>query len=111
MIHGVQTPDARQLSLLPILEPEYRPEMSIQERFEAFHVANPHVYGSLRDLGIRRSGVKFLVERLRWDYMMQTRGMEKFKLSNDFTSRYARLLMQREPALRGFFVTKELRSE
>lgn len=118
MMHQTQTPTSWQLPLLPQMQqPAYEPEMTIQERFEAFHAANPHVYRLLRSLalemrniGIHRSGVKFLVERLRWDYLVQTRGREKFKLSNDFTSRYARLLMAQEPALEGFFVTKELRS-
>lgn len=114
-----QYTEAKQLPLMPSLaRPEYEPEMSIQERFEAFHAANPHIYRhleqmalGLRQIGVKRSGIKLLVERLRWDYMIQTQGAEPFKISNDFTSRYARLLMERNPALEGFFVTKELRSE
>jgi hypothetical protein len=35
---------------------------------------------------------------------------DDFKLNNDFTSRYARLLMQSEPELDGFFEVRELRS-
>lgn len=119
MMDLFQYAEAKQLPLMPSLaRPEYEPEMSIQDRFEAFHAANPHICIMLeemalqmREWGIRKSGIKFLVEKLRWDYMVQTRGEEPFKISNDFTSRYARLLMDRNPALVGFFDTKELRSE
>ena len=34
----------------------------------------------------------------------------EFKLNNDFTSRYARLIMQQEPDLEDFFEVRVLRS-
>jgi hypothetical protein len=35
---------------------------------------------------------------------------EEFKLNNNYTSRYARLLMEREAGLSGLFATRELRA-
>lgn len=97
------------------VEPEYEREATIQERFEAFHRANPHVYAALKNLalqmlrkGVRQYGMSGLFEILRWQFALQTKG-EPFKLNNDFRSRYTRLLMQQEPELQGFFETRTLR--
>ena len=104
------------LKLEPATE-ESAQGLSIDERFERFHEANPHVYDNLKLLalqlkrreGKRKVGMKMLFEVLRYEYRLQTRG-DKFKLNNDYTSRYSRLLMAQEPELAGFFYTRELRS-
>lgn len=99
----------------PMVLPEYAKEATIQERFEAFHAANPHVYESLRALafqmfraGVTRYSVKSLFETLRWHYTLSTRG-DTFRLNNDFTSHYARLLIEQQPELAGFFEVRALR--
>lgn len=103
------------LELQPLIEAQVAREATIQQRFEAFHAANPQVYAALRSLalqmvggGVRSYGIKGLFELLRWQYAIQTKG-EPYRLCNSYTSRYARLLMQREPALRGFFEVRALR--
>lgn len=90
---------------------------TIEERFEAFHAANPDVYDELVRLarrakarGHRRMGIELCFGALRWNRLMATTGESGFKLNDHFTSRYARLLMAREPDLNGFFETRELRS-
>ena len=90
---------------------------SIEDRFEAFDFANPHVYRMLRDMalelkrvGVKKWGIAGLFEVLRRDYALKTRG-GKFKLNNDFRSHYARALMARERELDGFFETRKLRSQ
>lgn len=93
--------------------------LTIEEAFEEFHRNNPHVYRNLRYLalkavraGRRKIGMKLLFERLRWEYFLDTKREEgDFALNNNFTSRYARLLMQNEPELAGRFETRELRPE
>lgn len=89
---------------------------TIQERFERFHRDNPHVYKRLRDLifedlnaGLPIAGIDFYVSVLRWKVRMETRG-DDFKLNNDWRSRYARMLMDNEPELRGKFETRTLQS-
>jgi hypothetical protein len=98
-------------------QPKVSKEATIQDRFEAFEKANPHVYAALRTLalqmlgnGVRQYGIKGLFEILRWQFALQTNG-EPFRLCNDYTSRYARLLIERNPELDGFFELRELRSE
>jgi len=106
--------------LLPELQqttqPKVAKEATIQERFEAFHEANGHVYAAYRTLalqmaraGVRRYGISGLTEILRWQFAMATKDGDGFKISNDFRSRYARLLMQNEPELQGFFELRTLR--
>ena len=100
-----------QLTLFPHT-PNSQP-LTIQERFEAFHKSNPHVYNELCNLarqlkarGRERYGIKSLFEALRWHKAMQTSD-EEFKLNNNFTAFYARLLMAQEPELDGFFEVRE----
>lgn len=88
--------------------------MSIDERFSAFADANPEVLQTLIDLardakgrGYKTYSLKALWEVLRFGFDPVT--AERYKLSNDFTSRYSRLVMATAPDLRGFFVTKKLK--
>ena len=88
----------------------------IQVAFEKFHTENPHVYQMLvklarqvRDAGRTRYGIEGLFARLRWHYDFEARTDDEFKLNNNFRSRYARLLMEREEDLEGVFSVRELR--
>jgi hypothetical protein len=88
----------------------------IQVAFLKFHRENPHVYRMLvkfarqvKDSGRRRYGIKSLFERLRWHYDFEVKSETDFKLNNNFTSRFARLLMEQEPDLEGVFETRKLR--
>lgn len=109
---------------LPLLGPDLRPivpikgaKLSVDERFKLFHAANPQVYALFRRLtleavaaGRTRVGQRLIWERLRWEYTLAVDSEDDRKLNNDFTSRYARLLVENEPALAGVFEMRELRS-
>lgn len=102
--------------LSPTVQPAGRFE-SLDDRFWAFHQANPHVYRALvalarqlKQAGRRRFGIKALFERLRFEAALQTWG-DEFRLNNNYHSRYARLIMRQEPDLAGFFETRELQTE
>ena len=95
--------DQLALPLAPLVVPDYEPELTIAERFDAFHAANPHVADALEllarqwlDAGHKRVGIKALIERLRWEYGIRTEG-DSFRLNNTLTSHYARLLIERRP--------------
>ena len=89
---------------------------SIQDAFEEFRRLNPHVYRELvraarraKSLGRKKIGIKMLFEVMRWNYFIQTEG-DEFKLNNNFTSRYARLIEDENPDLEGIFETRCLKS-
>lgn len=84
---------------------------SIEERFESFHRANPHVIHELLALahtrlvrGDKRIGLKALWEdlRIRLDVIADG-GLGppdgKYKLDNSFTALYARKMIEHEPQL------------
>ena len=105
------------LSLAPIVHVDDDAQASIAERFARFHAANPHIADALLSLarplmhpGRRKFGVKMLYEKLRYEYAFHTAGDEEYRLNNDFTSRYSRLLVDIEPRLRDFIEMRELRS-
>ena len=90
---------------------------SIQERFELFHKLNPWVLTALERLACAemqsgfRTSVDYLVHQLRWHYRRTIADPKSdFRISNDYTSRYARLLLEKNPSLRHIITTKALKS-
>lgn len=108
-----------QLQLFPIVRSSI-PSIfkTIDDHFADFHGENPHVYENIKRIayqakaaGRKRIGMKLIFERLRWEYYIRTdRPEEEFMLNNNYTSRYARLLMANEPELAGMFETRILKS-
>lgn len=90
-------------------------QYSLAAAFAQFHAENPQVYAELRKLsfdlkrrGRERYGIKALFEVLRFHRAMTTNDPD-FKLNNNYHAFYARLLMEQEPGLKGFFETREHR--
>lgn len=86
---------------------------TISERFQKYCREHPDVEQHLVRLareaklaGFRRYGVKALFERLRWHYHIERQDAD-WKINNDFTAPYARLLMSKYPELADFFETRE----
>jgi hypothetical protein len=92
---------------------------TIQEKFEIFNFDNPWVYEGFvsmarkaKERGRNKIGMKLLTEVMRWDYYMHTTDANSdFKLCNNYTSRYSRLIEQQEPDLKGFFTMRELQAK
>lgn len=105
-------------SMFPALVEPRVDGLSIQEAFEAFHAANPWVLDELvamareyRDRGWRRIGAKALVEWLRYRAVSATVDPTcDYKINNNYTSRYARLIVARHPDLADMFCTRQLRA-
>lgn len=109
-------PAAQQQTLPGFVTSATDGSLTLDERFEIFHRDNPWVADALErladelvDAGVTRIGVKALVERLRWDWTVQTRSRD-WKLNNSLTSRYARLLCERRPDLAKKIERRRLRS-
>jgi len=89
----------------------------LAEAFSRFDRENPAVFQELRRLalelkaaGRQHYGLKSLFEVLRWEYALKTEG-EAFKLNNNYTAFYARMLMAAEPDLQGFFEIREAKAD
>lgn len=113
---------AKQLRDLPIrrrasVSAQRAAKPSNEERFWRFHSENPHVYDLLVRLarkvqarGKAQYSMKAIFEQARWFYHIE-QGNEDFKLNNNLTSHYARLIMAQEADLKDFFEKRRLRSE
>lgn len=93
-----------------------RERPSLDERFEAFHASHPWVYEALEELmtqwvegGGGSISVKALFEQLRWS-RLDLEGDKPFRLNNNFTSRYARLLCDCHPEWADAFQLRTLRT-
>lgn len=98
-----------------IVEPTWltSPTSALEHRFAAFHRANPHVYDAIErkamalvTLGRTRLGIAELVEELRYDPRLVTKG-EHFKLNNDYRAFYARLLIHNHSSLASIIGLRE----
>lgn len=106
--------------MVPVQGPLFRDiERSFLESFRAFHARNPQVYELFRELALRaratgrqRYSAWAIMNRVRWDYDIETHDPQsdkpEFKLSNDFIALYARLLITHEPELEGFLVIRPM---
>jgi len=102
------------------VDAKYKIKESIQERFLAYHAANPEVYDAIvniarriKERGLKKVGIGLIWERLRWlSYMKidDQQEAEKYRFPNDYRSRYARMVMEREADLRDLFNTRTLRT-
>jgi hypothetical protein len=88
------------------------PATPLEHRFAAFHRSNPQIYRALADKaeqllsqGRRRIGIAELVEELRYDYRVGSRG-DPFKINNSHRAFYARLLIFRDKRLDGVIETR-----
>ena len=67
---------------------------------------------ALRANGWRRWGIAAIWEVIRYDFALALKGEAgAWKLNNDFRAPLARRVMQREPALSGFFETRAQRGK
>lgn len=92
---------------------------SIEARFNRYHEANPQIYdaivrrlSALSDQGIERTSIKAAIEALRYSSVStnRTETDKAFKIPNDFASRYARLIAEKEPDLGRMLLIKKLSS-
>jgi hypothetical protein len=104
------------LDIAPLSTEPIPADLTIQERFEAFHEANPWVLDRLAHMtrdwlarGHQRVGIGMLFEVLRYDYSVATHG-DDFKLNNSLRSRYARRLIEDHPEWQDAFETRRLRA-
>jgi hypothetical protein len=102
--------------LHPITQPHYSPKSTLQQQFESFHRANPHILSVIirvaleaKRAGWSHLGIGQIYERLRWLWAIQTQGGE-YKLNNNHRSYYARVVMSLVPELSGLFEVRNLRS-
>lgn len=89
----------------------------IKEKFKEFHLKNPKVYKRLVELtkqahekGKTRVGMKMLFEVVRWNEFLDTSDSD-FKLNNNYTSYYARMIMHQHPEFGEIFETRSLTSD
>lgn len=83
-----------------------RTHAELEADFLAFHEAHPHIYRLLRDFAVEakhkgeRGSIAALAEKARrWG----TPGTCTYCFDNSHRAFYARLLMEREPELAGYF--------
>lgn len=87
---------------------------TIQDRWKAFHAANPDVFDAIRReatrerlAGWKRISINLIFEILRRDPNLQPKGGGDWKLDNTFRALYARELIRQDPVFDGLIETRE----
>ena len=86
----------------------------IETAFWHFHYQNPHVYAlfnrfamDLVDLGYRRLSASRIIERIRWETMVETTD-PRFRINNNHRPYYARMWMKKNPTCGISFETRRV---
>lgn len=105
-----------QPSLFPIVTVQYQKGETLDQRFDRWIKANPHVLRvfirfalEIKSRGRDHIGRQLIVERMRWEWMGKT-AEDDFKMNNSYTSRLVRLAIKTCPELDGMFELRELKS-
>lgn len=100
------------------MEAELNDKYRLESKFLKFHEENPEIYDELvklarqaKTVGRKKMGMKAIWEIMRWERMIKTKDASGYKLNNDYTSRYSRLIMEKEKDLKDFFETRKLRAD
>lgn len=59
----------------------------------------------------RKFGIGLLTERIRWEFHIERRDDETFKINNNFRAYIARELIERHPHLKDFIEFREVANE
>ncbi len=88
--------------------------MSIEREFVAYYHANPQIWQSIQHYAEQlyqarsRGGMRTIIERIRWDSQIQQNPNHNLKISDRYTSMWARLLIWKKPKFNGFFSLKRV---
>jgi hypothetical protein len=92
-------------------------KLNIDEKFFKYHEKNPHVFDlfykytmEVKAKGFDHYSTDAIMHRIRWHRMIETDINERFKMNDNYTSRYARLLVEKYPELDGFFRNRQLKT-
>jgi hypothetical protein len=97
--------------------PEPERNDALQAKFDKFNVDNPHVLVMIEDkirearaAGVRRIGMVLIINQIRWQTMITTTDKD-FKINENYSSRYVRLICQRHPEWESMFEQRRLRAK
>lgn len=92
------------------------PELLV--RFTQFHRANPDVFETLRrganvhfSQGWRRSSVRIILNTARWGPESSPDDEYAFKVNNNYTSLYSRLLIATDPKFANWIEVRPMRGQ
>lgn len=90
--------------------------LTIREQFAVFHTENPRVFEALEAMaaemvlrGRKRISARMLIEALRYDFYIKTDDPNSdFKVNNNYSAHYARMLLDVHPDWEGLFQLREI---
>lgn len=91
-------------------------DKSLLRRFQSFNEENKWIYYEFRKRsfemvrsGKSRYGAWAIINSIRWEKDIATKGNETFKINNDFISLYARMLAYHHPQFLLFFNFRKMK--
>tara|TARA_R110000737_G_C14524521_1_gene476009 strand:+ start:101 stop:406 length:306 start_codon:yes stop_codon:yes gene_type:complete len=92
--------------------------VTIKDSFDQFHITNPQVYSIFEakafaaiKMGKTKMSSKLILNVIRWEAFIQTTDVNStYKINDAYTSHYARLFAEENPAHADVFNYRALRS-
>ena len=87
---------------------DFVPTPSSVEKFERFHVKNPHVYQLFKRYALeasireRRFSARTIIHRMRWFTQVETDDPDGFKINDHWSPYYARMFVEDFPQYEHF---------
>lgn len=102
---------------IPIEELLDEADPRLVNKWKGWCEKNPHVYEEFKNsvlmlhrLGVKRYSAWAIINKIRWDHTIRTRG-EPFKIGNDYIALFARRVVQEFPELKDFFKLKKMKKK
>lgn len=101
------------------MQPQQKQRLTLQERFDAFDKKHPDIYATFKNYALRirqnrqHYSARLILTGISFNSALDGRdSAEKYKINNDFTSRYSRKLLDEMPEkFAGFFEKRQLKAE
>jgi hypothetical protein len=93
---------------LPLFDNDWRKDPRVVE-FEEFHKNNPHIYSAFKRFAREAKRVRNhysardIIHRIRWYTAIESKDKDGFKINNNWSPFYARMLQAEDPAFQDFF--------
>ena len=85
----------------------------LEQKFKEYDSKNPHVYNTfesftlqLAKAGVRKTSAWLVVNRMRWESLIDVETDLEYKIPNDFIGIFARRFMKRNPKYSDMFRVK-----
>ena len=89
----------------------------VDMKFFKYHKESPHIFNlfvafskEIKAKGYKTYSMRTIMHRIRWHVDITTNDPDGFKMNNNYSSRYARMLANEYPDFKDFFKNRRMKT-